>query len=253
MFPIINIGPFAIQAPGLFVLSGIWGGLFLADRYLDRHKIEPKKFNNLVLISLISGLIGARLFFVIQYLEIFLKNPLSILSINPNLFDMFGGIICASLAGIIFGNKNGFKLWFTLDAITPILAVLSISIGLAHLASGSHFGIPTNLPFGIELWGQIRHPVQVYHLLAAMMILVFLWPGRRFIAGLPPGVYFLLFISISSAAYLLISAFQARSHIIFYGFRSEQLIAWMILAICLFGIKKLGNRSADNFNNKQSL
>jgi len=253
MFPIINIGPFAIQASGLFVLIGIWGGLFLAERYLDRYKIEPKKFNNLVFISLISGLIGARLFFVIQYLEIFLQNPLSILSINPNLFDMFGGIICAILAGMIFGNKNGFKLWVTLDAITPILAVLSISIGLAHLASGSHFGIPTNLPFGIELWGQIRHPVQIYHILAAMMTLVFLWPGRKFNAGLPPGVYFLFFISISSAAYLLISGFQAKSHVIFYGFRSEQIIAWMILAICLYGIKKLGNRSADHINNKRSL
>jgi phosphatidylglycerol:prolipoprotein diacylglycerol transferase len=243
MFPIINIGPLAIQAPGMILLIGMWGGLILAEKYLDRDIIESKKFNNLVFLSLISGIIGARLFYVIQYLEIFIRNPLSILSINPNLLDIWGGIICAILAGLIYGNKNGLKLRNTLDAITPMLAVLLISISLAHLASGSHFGIPTSLPWGIKLWGKTRHPVQIYFIIAETIILFLLWPGRQFITKLQPGVYFLLFILITSAVHLFFSSFHAESSPIIYGFRGEQFIYWIIMAACFYGLKKLGDQS----------
>ena len=33
MFPIINLGPFAIQAAGLFLLVSVWLGLWLTKKF----------------------------------------------------------------------------------------------------------------------------------------------------------------------------------------------------------------------------
>lgn len=234
MLPVIQIGPLALQAPGLALLLGIWLGLSLAEKHAARHGVSPSKLYNLVFIALIAGLIGARLVYALRYPEAFLASPLSIFSLNPGLLDGLGGAVIGAIAALAYAQRSKLPLWPTLDALTPGLAVFMIGLGAAHFAAGTAFGAPTTLPWGVHLWGETRHPSQLYEILAAALILALLWPGKERLAMPLPGHYFLNFAALSAAARLLLEAWRGDSALLPGGLRLAQVIAWLILAACLW-------------------
>ena len=233
MFPTLQLGPLALQVPGLVLLAGLWLGLTLSERRAKRHGENPGYLYNLVFIALIAGVIGARLSYDITYPSAFAANPLSLLSINPGLFDPFAGILIGVSAAVIYLYRKQLPLWSTLDALTPLFAILAIAQGIAHFAAGSAFGSPTDLPWGIHLWGAIRHPTQIYEILLATITLLAVLLIDRFPLGQIPGLTFLSFIALSAASRLFIEAFRGDSTLIGSGFRSAQIISWLVLAACL--------------------
>lgn len=242
MLPILPIGPLAIPAPSLAILIGLWLGLTLAEKNAQRVGIKPADLYNLVLLMLLAGIIGARLSYVLRYPAAFASNLGSILSLNLGLLDPLGGAVVALLVGSIYGQRKALPFWSTLDALTPLLAVFMLALGIAHLASGAAFGAPADLPWAIELWGARRHPSQVYEILAAALILALTWPGRGPIRPSRPGVYFLSFLALSASARLFLEAFRGDSRLILSQMRAPQVIALAILAVCLVGIYWLKNR-----------
>jgi prolipoprotein diacylglyceryltransferase len=236
MFPVLNVGPLAIQVPGLVLLIGIWLGLLLSERYSRIHGFPVNVLYNLVFIGLVSGLLGARVMYILRYYEIFAQSPASIISLNPGLLDPFGGAAIGLICMSIYGSRVKINLLPTLDAMTPLLGVMMVALGLSHLASGSGFGIETNLPWGIILFGAKRHPTQVYEIITGLIILFLLWPDRTIWSRVKRGVYFLLFVCLSAGSVLLIEAFKANTPLFPGGCRVNQVIAWLVLAACLYGL-----------------
>lgn len=233
MFPILQIGPLSIQAPGLILILGLWLGLTLAERLAPRFKVNGDTLSSLAFIAIIAGIIGARLSYAAQSLQAFLDKPLSLLSPTPNMLDPLGGAVIAGIAIFVYGNRKNLALWPTLDALTPLLATLGIALGLAHLASGDAFGMPTNLPWGIYLWGTRRHPSQIYEILASGVTLWMVWPRAESTSAVD-GKTFGRFAALSAGASLVIQGFRGDSTIIANGLRLEQIIAWGILAVSLW-------------------
>ncbi|MEW5872590.1 MAG: prolipoprotein diacylglyceryl transferase family protein [Chloroflexota bacterium] len=237
MLPILRIGPLSIQLPGLILLLGAWLGLTLAELHARRHQISARDIYNLSLIALLSAIVGARLYYVLRYPNVFSQSLLSLFSLNPGLLDPIEGATTAAIAAIIYGQRRNLPFWSTLDALTPALACTMIAISLSNLSSGAAFGAPTSLPWGIELWGAHRHPTQIYETLAASLILFILWPGQSWLRASFQGEYFLQLIAMSAAARLLLEAFRGDSLLWMGGFRAAQIIAWLILAGCLLAIR----------------
>ena len=243
MLPVLNIGPLAIQVPGLVILLGLWLGLSLAERQAPHFGVKANQLYNLVFIALVAGLIGARLAYVLRYPQAFSGNLLSILSLNPGLLDLWGGIATGLVVALLYGQRKNMQFWPTLDALTPTLAVMAIAASLSQLASGAAFGAPTSLPWGIELWGARRHPSQLYEALAGASILMILWPGRFKPQENAPGRYFLLFIALSAGARLFLEAFRGDSVLLPGGLRLAQVLAWIVLAASLWGLHRLKGRA----------
>ena len=233
MIPIIQIGPLALPAPGLLVLLGIWLGLSFAERFAPRHCIPGDRLFNLALTGLLTGLIGARLVYVLRYPAAFSANPMDIFSRNPGLLDVWSGVWIGLLGSAIYLQRKKLPAWQTLDALTPALAVFAIALSLSHLASGDAYGAPADMSWSIELWGEHRHPSQVYATLASSAILTFLWPSHKRLLDLQPGVYFLSFIALTALGYLFLETFRGDSQPTYWGIRSTQLFAWTMLALCL--------------------
>ena len=236
MFPVLQIGPLAIQTPGLILIVGVWLGLSLSERHAPSYGLKADSLDNLVLSGLVAGILGARLGYVIQYPSIFFETPLSILSLNPGLLDPWTGLGIAAIGVFIYGQRKQLPVWRTLDALTPGIAVAAIALGFSHLASGAAFGMPTNVPWAIPMWGAKRHPSQVYEILAASLILFLFWPDKGPIfkrISKTSGVYFLSFMAFSALSRLFLEAFRGDSRLVLAGIRQPQVIAWLVLAATL--------------------
>jgi phosphatidylglycerol---prolipoprotein diacylglyceryl transferase len=238
MLPILQIGPVALQLPGLIWLLGLWIGLSLAEHHAKLRKVNPNNIYNLSLITLISGIIGARLGYAAMYPQAFIADPISLISLNLGLFDMGSGLAVGTVAGLVYGRRKSLNLWNTLDVLTPTFAVMQISAALANLASGSGFGSPTDVPWAIQLWGTMRHPVQIYEALVSTMIFLLIWYGKLQVNMSRTGALFFTFLALSTGERIFLEAFRGDSYILPGGLRLEQLTAWVILAVSLWWLGK---------------
>lgn len=213
----------------ILLVIAAWLGISLAERRAEGHGISKDHLNNITFYGLIAFVIGGRIFYVFQNLSAFTKSPLGILSINPDLFDPVGALAAAFITAYAYGQRNQLHFWNILDALTLFFSVISIGLGLSHLAAGTAFGLPTDLPWGIDLWNATRHPTQIYDTLASFLIFILLW---RFKPSLRPGISFLFFTSLTAFSQLILQAFRANYTLLFSGLRQEQILAWLVLLVC---------------------
>ncbi len=244
MFPILQLGPLAIQTPGLLLLASLWLGLWLSEKTAPRHKLTPDQLYNLAFTILVTGMLGARIGYVLQNPSYFSGSLLSYVSPDWSLLDPFSGMAFGLLGGFIYGYKQRLGLRDALDALTPAIATLMVGLGLANLASGAGYGSESNLPWAIQLNGAMRHPSQVYESLAAGSILF--WVYRQANKGfLPAGNLFLIFIALTAGSILFLEAFRGDSTLLAGGFRANQVFAWLILAASLFSLSS-HNKAPDS-------
>jgi phosphatidylglycerol:prolipoprotein diacylglycerol transferase len=238
MFPILQLGPLAIQLPGLFLLVGLWIAISVVEKEASRRGVSTSTVSNLILLGLITGVVGARLWYALRFIDVYLENPLSLFSLNPSTLASGEGILTGLLAVWIYGQRKGLPLWSTLDALGPGLAVFMIALGLSHLSSGDAFGAPSSVPWAIELWGEHRHSSQIYEILLAGLILFVLWRIRTWDAF--PGFIFLSWVAMAAAARLFLEAFRGDSVILLGGIRSTQVISLVVLMGAMLGMHMLG-------------
>ena len=172
MFPIINIGPLAIQAGGFILILSLFIGLWVTGIFSKNIGTNGEVIENSLLLGLISGIFASRIGFLLQNPSIFTENPLSLFSLTPSMLNTGFGLLAGMTTLIIYAQKKHLPLWPTLDTLSPLVVLLFAGIHLANLANGEHFGLPTNLPWGIELWNEIRHPVQAYAFILSIITLV---------------------------------------------------------------------------------
>lgn len=223
----------------ILVVVAFWIGSMLSDKRAHQHGLTPNALEKITFYPVIGFVLGGRFMYVVENIAVFLQKPRDIISLNIELFDVWGGIVVALLTAFLYGQREGLPFWPTLDALTPLFATITVGFGLAHLASGSAFGRETNLSWGIELWGAVRHPSQVYEILASLLTLGLLWlkkPDPR------PGIHFLTFVALTSGWRVFLEAYRGDSTLIFGGVRQAQAVALLILAVSLFMLEKIRNR-----------
>lgn len=239
MFPILQIGPLAVQAAGLFLIASVYIGMVLTEKRAAQNGLNSASLDNLILLALFGFLAGGRLSFALQNWDSFRASPLDLFSLNASLFDPIGGFALGLIAALIFGQRKGLAFWPTLDALTPFFATILVGLGLSHLADGSAFGRETSLPWGIELHGAARHPSQVYEVALALFILSLIGMRKPFPAA---GAQFLAFLAWTAGARLFLEAFRGDSTLIFGGLRLGQIVAWIVLAIALLALNRLQSK-----------
>jgi len=240
MLPTLQLGPLALPAAPLALILSVWLGLSLSEQFAKKRGQNADGLYNLTFIAILSGIAGARLFFAAQNFSAFVQTPLSLFSRETGSLDPFGGFAAALLAALIYGQRAKLKFWPTLDGLTPLFAVFGVGVGIARLASGAAFGLETSLPWGIELWGAIRHPTQVYEILLALAILLVLgWRSKTDSATEPgkeagsAGRLFLLFVALTAGAQLFVEGFRGDSVLLPGGFRAMQILAWVVMTAAL--------------------
>ena len=239
MFPVLQIGHVALQTPGLILILGLWMGLDLAERYFRKLGLQPSKAYTLVTIGLVAAVVGGRLSYTAENFSAFAASPASLISLNLNLWDLPAGVILGLAASIGYGLRHKMDFWSLLDSLTPSFAVMMIALALANLASGSAFGEPARLPWSIFLWGEWRHPSQVYETLGAVSVLIWVLARASPLNPNNPlrpaaGALFLEFVAWSAAWRIFLEMFRGDGSLLFGQIRAAQVVAWIILALALF-------------------
>lgn len=231
----------------ILVVIALWFGLSLAEKRSEPNGIAREQLNNMTFYGLVAYVVGGRVLFAISNFNAFAQSPFSLFSPNPDLFDPASALLAAMLTALVYGRRQRLPFWDTLDTLTPLFATLAVGLPLAHLAAGTAFGKPTALPWGIDLWNAMRHPTQVYELLASLLILGLIWFQGT---DLPPGILFLRFTAWTAGARLFLEAFRGDSTLIFGGLRLAQVVAWAILALALFALGRVRENKSNNMEQR---
>lgn len=240
MFPILQLGPVAIRLPGLILLVGIWLGLMLIDREAPRRALPATSLNNMLVYGLIAAILGARVWYALRYINAYMQDPLSLLSLNPATLAPLEGALTGLLVAFVYAHRKRLPLWPTLDTLAPSLALFTFFLGLAHLSSGDAFGAPTEMPWSIELWGASRHPSQIYETLAAAAVFAVIWQFRA--RSAMHGFLFLSWMVLAAFTRLFLEAFRGDSVIILGNLRSAQVASFGVLLLALVSLHILARR-----------
>src|SRR3990172_5013900 len=239
MFPYLRLGPFILPMASLVLLAGLWLGLPLIEREAARLKINASMLSNIIFYSLLAGLIGARLGYALEFPNVYLAKPLSLLALTPTTLSPSMGSAVGLMAFVIFIQRKGLSLRPTLDALAPGLALFMVFVGLAHILSGDAYGAPTSVPWAIRLWNEYRHPSQFYEMFIGLTI--FLVIRERFPKPEGVGLNFLLTIALSSASRVFLEAFRGDSVFWPGGFREAQVIALVVMAVGFYWMRRWMN------------
>ena len=142
---------FPIRGYGLFLLLGILAAFALTLQLAKRRNISADTIVSLCIWAVVSGILGARLFYIIEYRHEMLifdaagnLEPIgsffSVLNIAKGGLVVFGSIIGGALGSLVFMWRNKLPVLTTFDMMAPAM-MIGISLGrIGCLMNGCCFG-----------------------------------------------------------------------------------------------------------------
>lgn len=149
---VINLGPLTLHLYGLIIAIAVFLGWLLAKKRAYLYKIPQALFDDPVLIiPLFLAIVGARVYHVADYWEIYSKNLPSIFAIQNGGLGIWGSLI-GILAGFwIVAKVKKLDLLSILDLAAPSI-LLGQSIGrFGNFINQEAFGPPTSAPWGVYI------------------------------------------------------------------------------------------------------
>lgn len=142
-----SLGSYNVFWYGLIITVGMLLAMLYAWRSAPRYNVNTSKLFNCVLVGLITGIIGARLYYVAFAWEEYAANPISVLYIHEGGLAIYGGIIGALLGGFVMAKIQKQKFMPILD-ITMVGFLIGQGIGRwGNFMNQEAFGTATDLPW----------------------------------------------------------------------------------------------------------
>ena len=113
----------------LIATVSVFVATFLAE-YIAKHEKLKLKNNiwEIILMVMLFGVIGARLYHTIDYFEYYKTDPIQILNFRAGGLAIYGGLIGGFIGAIISSKVYAFSLYKFLDLVSIVLP-LGQSIG----------------------------------------------------------------------------------------------------------------------------
>ncbi len=241
MYPIIcKLGPLTIYSYGLMLVLAFGIATLLLIRQARNQGLNPELILNLCFVILLSGIIGARILYVILNLEFYLDNPVQILMLYRGGLAWFGGLILGSLSCLLYLRYKGLEIYKTFDLIVPYIALAQAIGRIGCFLNGCCFGKET-LYFGLyfPVHDAVLIPTQLYSSLALLAIYIILRIKQARVHR--KGEIFYLYLFLYSLWRFFIEFFRGDSEIFILGLSVFQIfsIALFILsAVMLIRIKR---------------
>lgn len=147
---IFYIGPLALRWYGLMYVVGIVMGLWAIRHYTARKGISQDIVYRMLWWLVVAGLIGGRLYFVIQqpnFVSFYLAQPQHILATWEGGMAFFGAIFL--ILPVLFWRsiRERINPWVALDAGALFAATGQIFGRIGNIVNGDIVGYQSNLPW----------------------------------------------------------------------------------------------------------
>ncbi len=172
MYPeLFQIGSLSVQSYGFFFALAYLTAFYFLRRSAELGGYSRNTFSDLALFCLVSGVIGARLFFVLQNRSAFAERWWEIFYFWSGGLVFFGGFIAATGFLVFYFRRKKIPVLRGLDLCVPALAFAHAVGRLGCFFAGCCHGKLCDLPWAMrlesslvtpELRGLPLHPTQLY-------------------------------------------------------------------------------------------
>lgn len=249
---------------GLCVALSFMVGIYLFSLELKRLQnagiiqlpYSPSDFaQNLCISSMIFVMLGAKLFYVLEYPVEFIKDPFGMF-FSRGGWTIFGGLLFGITFAIRFVKKRGQPAKVLCDAAAPIL-LIGYAIGRigCHLSGDGDWGIPANLdlrPIWVPEWLWFSsytnniigthlefpvYPTPLYEAIASVFLFLLLWSIRKH--KFQAGWLFSVYLFLAGVERLLIEQIRVNVKYDFgWQFTQAELISMILIPVGLVGVVK---------------
>jgi phosphatidylglycerol---prolipoprotein diacylglyceryl transferase len=257
MIPFLHFGPISIPTFGLMVATALLVSAYVLQADFDRRRrklqslpgYKQQRDEGFLIIGIagIAGLIGARLYHVLESPSEFFADPWHLLFSRFG-FAWFGGFLGGFLALLIMARRLKIPAPLFLDICSPA-ACVGYAIGrIGCLLSGDgDYGIPTSLPWGMSFPNgvvpttQRVHPTPLYEFFIWLAIAAFLWRAgtKSLRIAKPAGEIFCGYLILTGIARFLIEIIRINPRS-FFGMSNAQtasLVSVLLGAVLLWQVK----------------
>ena len=120
----VDIGSFSIKWYAVLILIGAFAAYYVIQKNLTKLGYESSMIDDLFFGSLVSGIVGARLWYVVFYdLQSYLANPISILMTWQGGMAIQGGLLLGALFAFFFLKRKGISFMRFADNIVPNILI----------------------------------------------------------------------------------------------------------------------------------
>lgn len=264
MYPkLFEIGPVPVYSYGLFLGLTFIVGSILFNRELKRRGYPEEMGSTIVFLSLIGGIVGSKIFYILEEWNFGSEKPLSHYLtkdylLSPSGLTFYGGLILAIILMIIYCRMKNLEVLKLFDMMAPSAA---LGYGIArigcHLSGDGDYGTVVNGTAWEFLGysyvngtvptkpGDLVHPTSVYELVVAVLIFYYLWNLNR--KQKPAGTVFAMFLILTGAARFLVEFIRINPDVI-SGLSQAQIISVIMMITGVLILLRAKNSAAASLS-----
>ena len=147
----ISIFGFSIAYYGIVIVTGMMIAIWIAQREAKRTGQNPEQYLDLAMIGIAAGILGARIYYVIFAWDYYKDDLLSIFNIRQGGLAIYGGIIGACIAVVIYSRKKKQNFGLLMDTASMSIVFGQIMGRWGNFFNREAFGDYTNNLFAMQL------------------------------------------------------------------------------------------------------
>jgi phosphatidylglycerol:prolipoprotein diacylglycerol transferase len=241
----LQLGPLAIRWYGILIATGVLLGTTLAHREAIRRGLDPDRILNAIVLTVLLGLLGGRLYYVLFNWEYYGANPGRIFAVWEGGLAIHGGLIVGAGAAILYCRYARMSIPVTLDIMAPGVAIGQAIGRWGNFFNQEAFGVPTELPWRLYIDPAHRppwlasfeyfHPTFLYESLWNFLVFAILWFGLRKRLQGKPGALTLCYLGLYSIGRYFVEGLRIDS-LMLGSFRAAQVASVLLVAGSALGL-----------------
>ena len=237
---ICRFGPFTVYSYGLMLVFAFVVASWLACLEAKREGMDPDILFNFAFLAFVCGVIGARIFYVLDNLREYLAHPIEIFMLSHGGLAWFGGLIGGALSGILYLKIKKIPIYKTLDLIVPFVALAQAIGRIGCLLNGCCFGRESAAGIYFPAQQAVLIPTQLYSSLLLLVIFVIL----RLLQDRPhkTGQIFFAYLFFYGCKRFMVEFWRADSLPVFFGLTLFQLLSFGLVLFSIIGFININRR-----------
>lgn len=240
MFPIIwKYKMLTIGGYGVMLGLGFYIGFLLSEREFRIRNLDPELAYKLLLTVIPCGIIGAKIFHILDNMNAFLQAPMDMIFSGAGL-SAYGGFVLALFAAALVIRINKSSILHIFDTVTPALA-LGYGIGRlgCHVAGDGCYGIETAsilgmaYPNGIVPSSVAVYPTPLFESIVSLIIAGVLMKLRK--KEFNTGTLFFIYLILNGISRFGVEFIRTNPRIL-AGLSQAQLIAMGFFITGILGL-----------------